>query len=32
VPPTVKATAPKAQASVAPAAGLAKTLADWDDE
>ncbi|CAB4240752.1 hypothetical protein UFOVP228_4 [uncultured Caudovirales phage] len=30
--PAVKAAPVKAKATVAPAAGLAKTLADWDDE
>ena len=30
--PVVKAAPVKAKATVAPAAGLAKTLADWDDE
>lgn len=30
--PTVRTPAPKTQASVPAAAGLAKTLADWDDE
>ena len=30
--PTVRAAAPKAKASVAPASGLAATLSEWDDE
>lgn len=30
--PVVRAAAPKTQASVAPASGLAATLSDWDDE
>ena len=30
--PTVRAAAPKAQAAVPPASGLAATLSDWDDE
>lgn len=30
--PTIRAAAPKAQASVPPASGLAATLSEWDDE